>query len=108
MAEAFKSKIVQSVKQSIRTNIHSTKSAKKETSISLRLLGLTGGAGLIIGKQVFYQEKHVYCEAKLKSRTLDEKETQHKFDWKKFWQLLKPHWWYLIIAVSVNKFCKSY
>ncbi len=94
---------MQNVKQTIRTHAHSTKSAAKETcSISLRLLGLTGGAALIVSKQLFYSENHVYCEAKLKSRSVDEEQSQHKFDWKRFWELLKPHWFYLIIAVSVT------
>lgn len=102
MVETFKSKVVQGLKQTSRNHTYSTKSGAQKTSISFKLLGLASGAGLIIGKQIFYQENHVYCEAKLKSRSVDEKETQHKFDWRRFWQLLKPHWWYLIIAVSVK------
>jgi hypothetical protein len=99
--ETFKCKAVQSVKQTFRS--HSTTSAAKETcSTSLRLLGFSCGAGLVLGKQ-FYSENRAYCEAKLKSRIIEDQHTkQPNFDWSRFWQLLKPHWWYLIIAVSVN------
>lgn len=95
---------MQSVKQTFRTQ--STKTAAKETStISLRLLGLSCGAGLIVGKQLFNSESQVYCEAKLTSRIIeDEQSKQPKFDWNRFWELLRPHWWYLIIAVSVYHF----
>ncbi|XP_045025526.1 mitochondrial potassium channel ATP-binding subunit [Daphnia magna] len=100
LIETLKCKAVQSVKQTFRTQ--STKTAAKETStISLRLLGLSCGAGLIVGKQLFNSESQVYCEAKLTSRIIeDEQSKQPKFDWNRFWELLRPHWWYLIIAVS--------
>lgn len=102
MAQTFKYKSINVIKQSLRTQVHSTKSAVKETcSVSLRLLGLTCGAGLVVGKQLFKSDKIAHCEAKLKTRFNDETQTQPKFDWKKFGHLLKPHWWLLVIAVSV-------
>jgi hypothetical protein len=107
--ETLKCKAVQSVKRSFRPNSTTSSAAKETCSPSLRLLGFSCGAGLIVGKQ-FYSENRAYCEAKLKSRIIEEEEQtkQPKFDWSRFWQLLKPHWWYLMIAVSVIKFFKQY
>ncbi|XP_046446364.1 mitochondrial potassium channel ATP-binding subunit-like [Daphnia pulex] len=98
--ETLNRKAVQNVKQAFRSQ--SIKSTAKETCSTslLRLLGFSCGTGLILGKQ-FYSGNHAYCEAKLKSRIVEDDQTkQLKFDWSRFWQLLKPHWWYLIIAVS--------
>lgn len=74
---------------------------KDTCSLSLKLIGLSSGAGLIVVRQLIYPENHVYCEAKLKTRIVDESQTQPKFDWKKFWLLLKPHWMYLVVAITV-------
>ena len=57
---------------------------------------------LVSGHQLYINSVH--CQAgKQSTRVLDEKlPSESQFDWKRFWELLKPHSWYLIVAIAVS------
>lgn len=60
--------------------------------------------GCITGKCIYVFNNKALCESPdSSSRVLSEKDpktVEPKFDWNKFWELLKPHWWYLVIAIT--------
>lgn len=62
--------------------------------------------GCITGKCIYVFNNKALCESPdSSSRVLSEKDpktVEPKFDWNKFWELLKPHWWYLVIAITVS------
>lgn len=71
-------------------------------SRSAKLFGMCSATLLVSGHQLY--RNRVHCQAnKQSSRILEEKlPSESQFDWKRFWQLLKPHSWYLIVAVAVS------
>lgn len=66
-------------------------------------LGLASGSLVKV-----YCQKWVFCEEKATAIRLVGykafKDDHLKFDWKKFWEYLRPHIWYMIAAIAVSLF----
>ena len=60
-------------------------------------------ATLLVSGHQLLSNNNVHCQAKTSTRILEEKPpTETQFDWKRFWELLKPHSWYLVVAIAVS------
>ena len=99
--QGLKTNLVSTAQRLLRTQ---AQTSTKTVSFSSKLVAkLCLGSGLFVGKHLFLTKSIARCEES-HSRIADEKlETVElvKFDLKKFWELVKPHSWYLIIAISV-------
>ena len=92
-----------------RTSLLKTKKAGLEKSppnlVGKSLIGGSLLLGCVTGKCIYIYNNKVLCEGlDPNSRLVAEKsgEAEPKFDWIKFKELLKPHWWYLVIAITVS------
>ena len=69
-------------------------------------VGLGLAFSCFAGNCFYFHQNKVICEPlETQSRLGYDKENvapEPKFDWVKFWELLRPHWCYLLIAVSVS------
>jgi len=93
----------------VRNFNQTTKSGNSLSKSQPALIGRSkiGGSlllGCITSKCIYIHNNKALCEGlDSSSRVLSEKDNvapEPQFDWNKFWELLKPHWWYLVIAVS--------
>lgn len=81
----------------------STKPTFTFSTVTKISLGLASGSLVKV-----YCQKWAFCQEKTTATRLAgykaSKDDHLKFDWKKFWQYLRPHIWYLIAAIAVSLF----
>jgi hypothetical protein len=60
------------------------------------------GTGLAASCKFLQNGNTVHCEAAISRVSTPQDSPQPKFDWAKFWELLKPQWFRLLIAITVS------
>lgn len=89
---------------SLKYNNSSPKPSFKKPKWTKITLAITTGGIL----QIVLINNKALCEIKkTRMTTYKKSENNLKFDWKLFWEYLKPHIWYFIAAVAVNFLIKD-